>query len=342
MTQAAFFDGKARLRLGELATTAPGPGEVVLVVTGCGVCGSDLHSFFNRWPQPPVTPGHEIAGTVEAVGAGVTGLQPGDAATLEPFVSCGECRYCRAGQYNVCPHHQYISWHRHGGFADRVLAPARCVLPLPAGPARQFGFLVEPLAVAVHGLRRAPLRGGDRVAVLGAGTIGLLAAAAARALGAGQVILTAKHPHQAEMAERLGLREVIRLGEGRPEEAICALTDGEGVDLVLESVGASQTIDLAVKAARRGGAIALVGMYVMPPRTPLADVIGKELRLCGSNCYGIIGGRSDFSLAIDLLASGKVDAAALVTHRFPLAEIQTAFETAADKGTGAVKVVVGP
>lgn len=342
MGRAAFYNGKGQIRLEEAPARVPGPGEAVVRVRACGVCGSDLHSFQNRWPQPPVVPGHEVAGTVEAVGDGVSNVKVGDAVALEPFVSCGECRPCRSGQYNVCTRHEFISWHRDGGFADQMVVPARCLLALPEGPAQQYGALVEPLAVAVHGLRRAPLMGGDTVVVLGAGTIGLLAAAAARALGAGRVLLTAKYPHQAAAAEQMGIREVIRLGEGNPAEATIERAGEEAVDVVLESVGGAQAIDLAIKVARRGGAISLVGSYVMPPRTPLSEVIGRELRLIGSNCYGLIDGRSDFTLAIDLLASGKVDPAPLVTHRVPLASIQEAFETALDKSTGAIKVWVEP
>ncbi|MDH7571494.1 MAG: alcohol dehydrogenase catalytic domain-containing protein, partial [Armatimonadota bacterium] len=253
--KAAFFGGKGQMRLAELDPPQPGPGEVVMAVTACGVCGSDLHSFAGQWPQPPVVPGHEMAGRVAAVGAGVTELAVGDAVTLEPFVSCGECRWCRSGHYNVCPQHEFISWHRHGGFAEQVLAPARCFLPLPEGPAREFGFLVEPLAVAVHALRRAPLRGADQVAVLGAGAIGLLAAAAAHALGAGRVVVVAKHPHQAELAEAMGAHAVVRLGEGKPDDIIRAAVGPDGADVVVDAAGSSQSIDLAVRAARRGGSL---------------------------------------------------------------------------------------
>ncbi|NLC57656.1 MAG: alcohol dehydrogenase catalytic domain-containing protein [Armatimonadetes bacterium] len=340
--RAAFFNGKGQLRVDEVPATAPGPGEVAVRVSACGVCGSDLHSFLGHWPQPPFAPGHEIAGTVEAVGEGVTHFAPGDAVTIEPLIPCGECRPCRAGQPSACGHHEFISWHRHGGFADQVVAPARCLLALPEGPARAQGALVEPLAVAIHGLRRAPLQGGDTLLVLGAGTIGLLAIAAGRALGAGRILATAKHTHQAERAEQMGADTVVRMGEGNPAEALATLTQGEGVDVVLDSAGGSQAIDLALRAARRGGTLALVGAYPLPPRTALNEVIGKELRLVGSNCYGLVDGRRDFALAIDLLASGRVDPSPLVTHRFPLAEIQQAFETASNKSTGAVKVLVEP
>lgn len=340
--KAAFFASKAKMRLEEVAPPVPGPGEVVIRVLACGVCGSDLHSFQNRWPQPPVTPGHEILGVVLSSSEDESGLRSGEVVTVEPLVPCGLCGWCRSGHYNVCPHQEFLSWHRPGGFAERMAAPARCVLPLPEGPAREYGFLVEPLSVAVHALRRVPLGGGDTVAVLGAGTIGLLAVAAAQALGAGKVLVVAKHAHQQDLARRLGADHVVSLNEGRPEEAIRDLTGGDGADLVVETAGTSQSIDLAIRAARRGGAISLVGLFVMPPRVPLSEIIGKELRLLGCNCYGSPGLRRDFSVAISLLASGKVNAGALVTHRLPLAEIQQAFETAADKSTGAIKVVVEP
>ena len=336
--RAAFFNGKGQLRVDEVPATAPGPGEVAVRVSACGVCGSDLHSFLGHWPQPPFAPGHEIAGTVEAVGEGVTHFAPGDAVTIEPLIPCGECRPCRAGQPSACGHHEFISWHRHGGFADQVVAPARCLLALPR-PARAQGALVSrwrwrsTAAAGTAAGRRHPVgvgRGNHRAAGNRGGARWAPDASSRRPTRIRQ-----------SAPSRWAPIRWSAWAKGIPPRRLHA-DAGEGVDVVLDSAGGSQAIDLAFRAARRGGTLALVGANPLPPRTALNEVIGKELRLVGSNCYGLVDGRRDFALAIDLLASGRVDPSPLVTHRFPLAEIQQAFETAGDKSTGAVKVLVEP
>src|SRR5437762_2293592 len=192
--RAAFCRGVGRLVVEDVPRPTPAPGEVVVRVRNCGICGSDLHWYHDQMMIPSVCPGHEIAGEVADVGDGVTALEPGDPVALEGIASCGACRYCLAGDYQRCLAIGFVGLTIPGGFAEYVSAPARHCFRVPAGVDWATAALSEPLGVAVHGVRLSGLEIGQRVAVLGAGTIGLAAGVAARAGGAGEVVVGARRP----------------------------------------------------------------------------------------------------------------------------------------------------
>jgi threonine dehydrogenase-like Zn-dependent dehydrogenase len=185
--RAAFCRGAGTLVVEEVARPTPGPGEVLVRVRNCGICGSDLHWYHDQMMIPAVCPGHEIAGEVADTGAGVRGLAAGDAVAIEGIRSCGSCRYCTTGAYQRCLSLGVVGMTIPGGFAEYITMPARHCFRVPAGVDFPTAALSEPLGVAVHGVRLAGLEIGQRVAVLGAGTIGLMAVVAARAGGAGEV-----------------------------------------------------------------------------------------------------------------------------------------------------------
>lgn len=311
----------------------PGPGEVRVRLRACGICGTDLH--FRRaglWP-PGRTPGHEMAGAVDALGAGAQGWRPGDAVAVEPLQSCGRCDSCRQGRGATCPELQVFGIHRDGGMAEYVCVPAGRLFAVPADLPPRLAALAEPMAVAVHGLRRGRLEAGQRVLVLGAGSIGLLSVAAARALGAGEVWLTARHPRQAALGERLGAARV--LGE---EE-----TPSECADLVVETVGAgADTLIQAGRCARRGGVISVVGVFMGRVEIEALPLFLKENTLTWSNCYLHAHEGADFETAIGLISERREALAGVTSHGVPLEEIDRAFQIASDKKSGAVKVTVLP
>jgi threonine dehydrogenase-like Zn-dependent dehydrogenase len=288
---------------------------------------------------PQVCPGHEIAGEVAGVGAGVTGLREGDRVALEGVTACGECRYCRAGDYHHCPAIGLIGITIPGGFADYLTTSARHCFPVPAGVEFAAAALSEPLAVAVHGVRIAGLAIGERVLVLGAGTIGLMAVVAARAGGAGEIVVTARRPQQRAAALALGADRVLDEAEALDANPLEA-----PVDLVVETVGGTaDTLDQAVAAVRPGGTVSILGVYTTAPRFPAIQVLAKELRLLGSFVYSRAGARADFEIVQDLLARrGAELARTIVTHRVPLDDIAAGFRTAADKTTGSIKVTIEP
>lgn len=330
--------GPRKLAVREVELPPLGLGDVLLHIAACGVCGSDLHQYHGRWPQPEVVPGHEIGAVVEEVGAEVSEVRPGDAVCVEPIIRCGRCRYCLTGRYLLCETGRYISVQAHGGFAERMVVPDYCCFRLATDLAPELGAFAEPLSVGLHAVRLAAPMGADTVLVLGAGTIGLMTVAAARAMGAGRVLVTARYRHQAEAARALGADEALP-AEGATEAMRKVCPDGP--DVVVETVGTvGGMTGEALQLVRKLGTVVLVGGVTGPAPIDLGPIIFRELRVLGSPCYGQVGVRKDFEIAAELLSTRAVDVAPLVTGRFPLDETDRAFRAAADKRSGAVKVLV--
>jgi threonine dehydrogenase-like Zn-dependent dehydrogenase len=238
---------------------APGPGEVRVRVRACGICGSDLHLRSAGFVQRGVAPGHEFAGVVDAVGSGVLGLAPGTAVAVEPLRSCGRCDECRRGLEAICAEGQLLGVHASGGFAEYAVVAARRAFPVPAELDPRVAALAEPMAVVVRGHRRGGLAR-QRVLVLGAGTLGLLGTLAARALGAGEVHVSARHAAQAQLAKDFGAARVLDEAEAAPGE-LARAGRRPAFDLVLETVGGADTLNAATAAVRRGGTVAVLGMF---------------------------------------------------------------------------------
>ena len=337
--RAAFCRGPGTVVIDEVARPAPGPDDVVVAVRSCGICGTDLHWYHDTMMIPAVCPGHEIAGEVAEVGSAVRGLREGDRVALEGISSCGVCRSCAAGNYHLCASLGVVGITIPGGFAERIRLPARHCFPIPSGIDFPTAALSEPIGVAVHGARISGLSIGQRVVVLGAGTIGLAAVIAARAGGAGEILVTARRPQQRAAALALGADRVL---DDTDESGLREAVQESPVDLVLETVGgAADTLETAVHVCRPGGTICVLGVYTKPITFPSLFVVAKELRLQGSLVYNRAGARADFEIVQDLLArDGKRIGETLVTHRFPLADIAAAFRTAADKATGSIKVSI--
>jgi threonine dehydrogenase-like Zn-dependent dehydrogenase len=294
---------------------APTGDGVRVRVRAAGICGSDLHMLAHGY-HPAVTLGHEIAGE----------LDDGTPVAIEPLAACGACEFCVRGDYNLCHGEPalIIGIMRDGGMADELRVPPRCLVPLPHGVAARDASLVEPLAVCMHGFRVLGVHGGQRIAVVGAGSIGLLAIAVARALGA-EVGVVARHPAQAAAAERLGARPA----------------DGT-YDVVVECAGSASAIQTACEAARPGAALLLLSSYWDGLTLPGLLVMLKELRIQPSSMYGRHAAGRDVDGAAALLAANPEIARAVITHRLPLDAAAEAFRIARDRGAGAIKVVLEP
>jgi len=339
--RSAFCTGPRNFEVRDVEPPRPEAGEALIKVRSCGICGSDLHYFHGGFPPPPVCPGHEISGEVVALGAHVERVRVGDLVAVEPLIVCRECAYCRTGDYQLCPQFRVLGMMRDGGFAEYVCAPAYALFPLPPGVDDEVGALTEPLAVAVHAVRLAGVRLGDRVMVLGAGTIGLLAVAAARAAGAAEVWITARHPQQQAAATSLGAARGFTGAAGAAE--LAAAASEQPPDVVIETVGGSaDTINDAVQLVRPGGTVAILGIFTGMPALNALSMVVKEVRLIGSLTYGRGGARADFDVALHLLAAQPEAFRRLITHRFPLAEITRGFECALDKHSGSLKVAIRP
>ena len=294
----------------------PPQGDGVKVrIRAAGICGSDLHMLEHGF-HPPVTLGHELAGE----------LADGRPVAIEPLVPCGKCEQCAVGDYNLCRAEPQliVGIMRDGGMADELLVPPRCIVPLPAGVAARDACVVEPLAVAVHGFRLAALHGRQRVAVVGAGSIGLCAVAAARATGA-EVGVVARHEAQAAAAERLGARKI----------------DGE-YDVVVECAGSPSAIQTSCELAKPSGVVLLLSSYWEPLALPGFVVMMKELRVLASSMYGRHAAGRDVDGAAALLAATPELPRTMITHRLPLDAAPEAFRLARDRKAGAIKVVLEP
>ncbi len=320
----------------------PGPGQVRLRITACGICGSDDHLRSAGLYPPGRVPGHEFAGVVDRLGEGVGGWSEGDAVAVEPFHSCGACRDCRAGRDPLCAEARLLGLGADGGMADYAVAPARRLFRLPPELPAPVAALAEPTAVAVHGLRRGGLAAGQRVLVLGSGSVGLVTLLAARALGAGETWVTARHPHQAELARTLGASRVLCEAEA-DLAGLAAQAAETPFDLVVETVGGrADTLRLAGAAVRPAGSVSVLGFFTGPVQLDPLPLLMKEATLAWSYCYHHGEPGADFGDAVRILGDERELAARLVTHDVPLDQGPRAFDLAADRKAGAVKVSVRP
>lgn len=336
--RAAVFGETGQISVIERDVVEPRPGWVRLAVSAVGICGSDLNLLYAHGDQSRgVQPGHEIAGVVDAVGDGVT-VARGSMVTVEPLIGCGLCNHCRRGAHNLCPTVKLCGFTRPGGMAELVNVPADTLYVMPSSLPATVAALAEPMAVCVRGVRLAGIGLGETVAVLGAGSIGLLTILVARLAGAREVLVTARYPRQRELAGALGATAIFE-----SSDALLQAVGDQHVDVVVETVGGhADTLTEAVKVARHGGRILMLGVFEGATPLPAFDFFRKELVLRSSNCYGRERRHGDFAVASRLIEAYRSDVEPLITHRFKLDQVAEAFATAANKNTNSIKVQVEP
>ena len=335
--KAACISARETVGIVDKAVPEPRDDWVRVAVSAAGICGSDLHIFHHlRDALKGIQPGHETAGIVDALGDGVD-LKLGTKVAIEPLTWCGTCYQCLQGYHNRCADRQLIGVSRPGGMAEFVEVPASSLHVLPDRLDDNVAALTEPMAVCVRGVRLAHIDLGDRVAVLGAGTIGVLSVLAARDAGASEIYVTARYPHQADVARALGATEVF----SDYQAMLDAL--GATLDVVIETVGGTaDTITEATALARAGAVIVTLGVFQGTITLPGMAICGNELTLVGSNCYARDARKGDFALGVELAVRHEDLLAPLVTHRFKLDQVAEAYATAADKRSGALKVQLEP
>ncbi|MGH2355753.1 MAG: zinc-dependent alcohol dehydrogenase [Chloroflexota bacterium] len=332
--------GPGHLELRDLPDPSPGPGEVLVQVAATGICGSDLHIQDDEYQVvPPVAIGHETAGTVAAVGHGVTAYHPGDRVTSRTTIStCGRCDLCHAGRTNLCPERRWLGGHVNGGFARSFVVPEANLLHLPDGISFDAAALTEPLACCVHGvLEVAKPAAGSVTVVSGPGPIGLLCAQVARAAGAEVIVLgTSADETRFALARRLGFKRLIDVQAQDAIAAVHDLTAGRGPDLIVEAAGSAGSLDQCLKMAPRGGTVLQIGLYGKPVPFAADTLVTKEIRLLGS----FSSTPTAWPAALDLIASGQVRTEPLVTSKRPLTEWADAFLAARHKAEG--KILLTP
>jgi propanol-preferring alcohol dehydrogenase len=295
---------------------APGPRDVLVRVRAAGICHSDAHYRAGVAPaRLPCTPGHEVAGVVEACGAGVSAFRPGDRVCLNYLVTCGECEWCRAGHEQFCVAAEMIGKDRDGGFAEYVCVPARGVLPLPdAVPFEHGAVLMCSSATALHALNKARVVAGDTVAVFGVGGLGVSAIQLARLRGAREVLAVDVHPRKLALAKSLGATPVDAKAAD-PVAEIRRLTAGRGVNAALELIGLPETMRQCVESLAVQGRAALAGLTDRPLNvSPYRNLLGREAEVIG------VSDHLDAELRelIGLAARGELDLSPVVTRTVPL------------------------
>ncbi|HEY8170394.1 MAG TPA: L-threonine 3-dehydrogenase [Candidatus Limnocylindria bacterium] len=319
----------------------PGAGEVLLRVEAASICGTDLHLFnWDEWASenlvPPRILGHELAGTVIGLGAGVTRVREGDLVGVESHLVDWTCTQCRRGQVHLCRNLRVIGVHTDGGFAEQVVIPeANAIASNGLDPA--VVALQEPMGNAVHAAFVEPIEGRS-VLVTGCGPIGLCAVGIARAAGASMVVATDTEQFRLELARTMGADLALDATDSSTVERIRDATDGDGIDVVLEMSGAAPALELALDVVTRGGSVSLLGIFNGAVPIELSElVIMKGLRL-----HGIYGRRmyDTWERTQALLRSGALDVTPIITHRLDLAEWPRAFELLASRHAG--KVVLAP
>lgn len=337
--RAVVVTGVRQLELRDVAPPEIGPGDVLIRVRTTGLCGSDVHAYLGTHPfrKPPMILGHELSGQVEAVGKNVTQFRPGDRVTVEPQLNCGACGPCRAGAPNLCRRKVVLGttpW--PGSFGELIAVPERVVYKLPDALDFELGALVEPLAVGVHAARVSGLGLGGSAAVFGSGPIGLACLAAARQAGATRLAAVDLQDHNLELARGLGATFTVNARQ--VADVPQAVRDGvapDGTDIAFVAVGHSAVVEQALRTVRPGGRVVLVALFDEPVQiSDPFQLVGTEIALIGSQMYV----RQDFDVAIDMLASGRLDFRSLVTHRLPIERAEDAFKLAIDRTESPAKI----
>lgn len=320
----------------------PAEQEVLVKVEYVGVCGSDLHYYEhgaigNFIVHPPFVLGHEAGGTVVEVGSAVTALQPGDRVALEPGKTCGHCEFCKSGRYNLCPEVAFFATPPVDGvFQEYVAHPADLCFKLPEQVSTMEGALIEPLAVGFHAANQGGAHIGQTCVVMGSGCIGLVSMMALKAMGVTRVYMVDIMEKRLNKALELGATAVVNSAQTPATEAIMALTDGRGPDLIIETAGTEITTRQAIEVAKKGATIVLVGYSKSGELTlPISMALDKELTIKTIFRY-----RHIYPMAIDAVAAGLVNLKALPTHFFKFEDIQTAMDRSVKEKADIVKSVI--
>jgi L-iditol 2-dehydrogenase len=337
--RALVFVGPGEMTVMERPDRRPRRGEVLIGVRASGICGSDVHGYLGLTGRrrPGVVMGHEAAGEVLEIGPDVTGVAVGDRVVLRSILPCGRCQPCAQGQPNVCEHRQGLGMQIDGAYAERMVVPAALAVHLPDVLPYERAALVEPLAVALHAVAITPLEPHDSVVIVGAGPIGLLTLLAIRLRGSRLVAITDRQPHRLSVARAHGADLAIDVGVSDPVEAIREATNGRGADVVFEAVGITATVTQSLAVVRTGGNVTWIGNAAPTVELPMQDMVTRELTLRGS--YAFAG---EFDEAIDLLATGRIDARPLIELTASLDDAPDIFRRLGDGTLDAIKVVLLP
>ena len=320
----------------------PSQGQVLVKMEYCGVCGSDVHFYKEGKVGDTPAPkdfilGHEVAGTITALGEGVTGLQVGDRVALEPGYTCGKCEFCKTGRYNLCPDVQFFAAPPvQGALQEYVVHPADMCFKLPENVSTEEGALVEPLAVGMHAASQANVTLGNSVLILGSGCIGLVTMLSAKARGASKLVVVDLFQKRLDMAKKLGATEVINAKEENLVDRVREIFGPLGADIVFETAGAIPTIQQTPFYVKPGGTICLVGMAA----ESMANYNFNQIMMKEVTIKSVFRYRNLYPSAIAAISSGAIDVKQIVTHRFTFDESDQAFHNAVVNAQDEIKEVI--
>jgi len=316
-----------------------GEKDVLIRVKACSICGGDVHLYKGKHPLAslPAAIGHELAGEIIKKGPGVSKVNLGDRVVVEPVLTCGQCYFCVHGEYHLCQNIAYQYSAGQGGFTPYFITAEKWVHQIPDSISYEEAALIEPLAVAVHAMRKAEVALGHNVAIFGAGGIGLFLLQVVRAAGANSIFVIDIQDHRLKLAQELGASWAIN---PEKEEALAKIfqeTNGLGVDRSFEAVGLEKTLRQSAECLKKGGICVLIGLFEEPwaVKFPVNLFVQKEIQIRGSRGYCW-----DFQKAINLVSNGQVKLAPLISHRRPLTDLPQAFALLLNPDQKANKVVI--
>jgi L-iditol 2-dehydrogenase len=348
--KAAVLFGFNDVRIADREVPSPGPAEALVKIEACGVCAGDIKMITKGMPkQPPMGEfiiGHEYAGTIVALGDTINEFENGDRVAVEVHKGCGRCRNCLMGKYTVCLNygdsakgHRANGFTTNGGFAQYAVNHVNTLSKLPDSISMDEATTITTAGTSLYGIDMAGgYIPGDTVVVLGPGSIGLMAVQCCKALGAGKVVLTGTRDSRLELGKKLGADAVVNVKNSDPVQKMKELTGGIGADLVLVASGNQTSLQQALEMTRKGGDITVLAHFDEPVMTDIGLAVKN-----GINIFTVRGeGRLSVHRALSLMQEGKINGRALITHTFPLEEINAALTTFVERRSDALKVVVHP
>jgi len=340
MMKAVVLTAPKELEYREVPIPVPRAGQVLVKPQATAVCRSDVSGYLNKHPmiQPPRIMGHEVSGTIEALGEGVAGWEVGDPVVVETFFYyCGKCPGCRAGRYNVCNNVKVIGHNVDGAFAEYVLANAEFIYRKPDSITFDQAALTEPLSVGVHAIKRCKIGVGDFVVIIGAGAIGLMVLQVAKAAGA-EVLVADLVREKLGLAKKLGADHIVDASESDTVEAVREATDGDMAPFVIEAVGRPETIKQMVDLASSGATLMPIGFT----GKELDEINLSRITLAEMDLLGILGFCRDFPTSLNLMRRKLVDMESLITQRYPLPEVERAIKLAIERPNEVLRAIIHP
>jgi 6-hydroxycyclohex-1-ene-1-carbonyl-CoA dehydrogenase len=320
MKAAVFYEPGQPLKIEEVPTPEPAEGEVLVKVAACGLCRTDLHYLHGTptFKKPPIILGHEISGTVESLGEGVASFAEGDRVLIPPVFACGQCMYCRTGRGTICTKQTMVGNHRDGGFAEYIAVPASDIFNMPDSiPLVEGSIISDAISTPYHAVvNRARVKPGENVAIFGCGGVGLSTVQMAAVAG-GNVIAIDIFDEKLEYARKLGAVETINAKEHEDVAKVVRKMTSGGADVAMEVIGYPPTIEAAYNAVRWGGRVIVVGYTHKDITINAGRMMFREIEMKGSLGCGL----QDYPVLLNLIASGKINVKELVTHSYPLEQI---------------------